>query len=77
MAMCVLEGSLLLSSYAYIWNIELHRHVQYHIGKIEEKSPGALDWLDENHPYIWTRSKFLEDSMVDYINNNLSECFNS
>jgi len=49
----------------------------YHIGKIEEKSPDALDWLDENHPYIWTRSKFSEDSKVDYINNNLSECFNS
>jgi transposase-like protein len=48
-----------------------------HIGKIEEKSPIALDWLDEKHPYIWTRSKFSEDSNVDYINNNLSECFNS
>jgi len=49
----------------------------YHMGKIEEKSPDALDWLDEKHPYIWTRSKFSEDSKVDYINNNLSESFNS
>jgi hypothetical protein len=49
----------------------------YHIGKIEEKSHDALDWFDEKHLYIWTRSNFLEDSKVDYINNNLSECFNS
>ena len=26
---------------------------------------------------MWTRSKFSEDYKVDYINNNLSECFNS
>ncbi|XP_066346898.1 protein FAR1-RELATED SEQUENCE 5-like [Miscanthus floridulus] len=44
---------------------------------IEEKDPRALEWLDENHPYIWSRSKFLEDCKVDYINNNLSESFNS
>jgi hypothetical protein len=33
--------------------------------------------LDDNHPFIWTRSKFSKESKVDYINNNLSECFNS
>ncbi len=49
----------------------------YHMAKIEEKSPDALAWLDDNHPYVWSRSKFSEDSKVDYINNNLSECFNS
>jgi hypothetical protein len=26
---------------------------------------------------VWSRSKFSEDCKVDYINNNLSECFNS
>jgi hypothetical protein len=30
----------------------------YHMSKIEEKSPDALDWLDDNHPHIWSRSKF-------------------
>uniref|UniRef100_A0A0A9D158 SWIM-type domain-containing protein n=1 Tax=Arundo donax TaxID=35708 RepID=A0A0A9D158_ARUDO len=50
---------------------------KYHMGKIEEKSPNALVWLDDNHPYVWSRSKFSEDSKVDYINNNLSKCFNS
>ncbi|XP_062179417.1 uncharacterized protein LOC133884028 [Phragmites australis] len=49
----------------------------YHMGKIEEKSPDALSWLDNNHPYVWSRSKFSDDCKVDYINNNLSECFNS
>jgi hypothetical protein len=44
--------------------------------KIEEKSPEALDLLDENHAHIWSRSKFLEQCNVNYIN-NLSECFNS
>jgi hypothetical protein len=44
---------------------------------IEEKDPKALEWLDENHPYIWSRSKFSEDCKVDYINKNLSESFNS
>lgn len=45
--------------------------------KIEEKAPDAIAWLDDNHPFVWTRSKFSELSKVDYINNNLSECFNS
>ena len=49
----------------------------YFMGKIQEKDPKALEWLDENHPYVWSRSKFFEDCKVDYINNNLSECFNS
>jgi hypothetical protein len=45
------------------------------MGKIEEKAPDALAWLDNNHSFVWTRSKFSEESKVDYINNNLSECF--
>jgi hypothetical protein len=49
----------------------------YFMSKMEEKDPNALSWLDENHPYVWSRSKFSEDCKVDYINNNLSECFNS
>lgn len=49
----------------------------YFIGKIEEKDRSAIEWLDDNHPYVWSRSKFSEDCKVDYINNNLSESFNS
>jgi hypothetical protein len=50
---------------------------EYHMSKIEEKSPDALDWLDVNHSHIWSRSKFSEECKIDYINNNLSESFNS
>jgi hypothetical protein len=50
---------------------------KYFMGKIEEKDPGALAWLDENHPFIWSRSTFSADCKVDYINDNLFECFNS
>jgi len=49
----------------------------YFMRKIKEKDPSALVWLDDNYPYVWSRSKFNEDCKVDYINNNLSECFNS
>jgi hypothetical protein len=49
----------------------------YHMSKIEEKSPDALDWLDDNHPHISSRSKFSKEYKVDYINSILSESFNS
>lgn len=47
------------------------------MARIKEKCPGAIVYLDENHPYLWSRSKFSEDCKVDYINNNLSESFNN
>jgi hypothetical protein len=47
------------------------------MGKIQEKCPKAIAYLDENHPYLWSRSKFSDQCKVDYINNNLSECFNN
>ncbi|CAN6301543.1 unnamed protein product [Urochloa humidicola] len=49
----------------------------WHMTRIQEKCPEAIAWLDENHPYIWTRSKFFDHCKVDYINNNLSESFNN
>ncbi|EEE62772.1 hypothetical protein OsJ_17575 [Oryza sativa Japonica Group] len=33
----------------------------YHMDKIKEGCPEALTWLDDNHPYIWSRSKFSEE----------------
>jgi hypothetical protein len=58
---------------------QLHNFKVYNnfLGKIDEKDPKAIEWLDENHPYVWSRSKFGEDCKVDYINNNLSDSFNS
>ena len=43
----------------------------WHMGKIQEKCPQAIAYLDENHPYLWNRSKFSDQCKVDYINNNL------
>ncbi|WVZ80109.1 hypothetical protein U9M48_027612, partial [Paspalum notatum var. saurae] len=49
----------------------------WHMARIQEKCPAAIVYLDENHPYLWSRSKFLDYCKVDYINNNLSESFNN
>lgn len=35
----------------------------YFMSKIEEKDPNAVAWLDENHPYVWSRSKFSKDAI--------------
>jgi hypothetical protein len=48
----------------------------YHMGKIEKKATYAIAWLDDNHPFVWTISKFSEKYNVDYTN-NISKCFNS
>ena len=37
----------------------------YFLDKIEEKDSKAIEWLDENHPYVWSRSKFSEYCKVD------------
>ena len=47
------------------------------MGKLQEKWHQAIAYLDENHPYLWSRSKFSNQCKVDYINNNLSESFNN
>jgi transposase-like protein len=49
----------------------------YHLGNIEEKCPASIEWLHGTHPFMWSRSKFSDLCKVDYINNNLSESFNS
>ncbi|XP_039828680.1 uncharacterized protein LOC120690177 isoform X3 [Panicum virgatum] len=44
---------------------------------LKKRCPDAIAYLDENHPYLWSRSKFSDHCKVDYINNNLSESFNN
>ena len=51
--------------------------VQLAHGENTEKFTEAISYLDENHPYLWCKSKFSEQCKVDYINNNLSESFNN
>jgi hypothetical protein len=45
--------------------------------KIRESSSEAIVYLDTNHKQLWSRAKFSGDCMVDYVNNNISECFNN
>nr|XP_015618322.1 uncharacterized protein LOC107278682 [Oryza sativa Japonica Group] len=48
-----------------------------HYDAIKMQSPQAIQFLNDNHPMLWSRAKFSELSKVDYINNNLSESFNN
>lgn len=32
----------------------------FFMGKIDEKDPKVLTWLVEDHPYMWSRSKFFD-----------------
>jgi zinc finger SWIM domain-containing protein 3 len=49
----------------------------YHLSEINKVSPEAITFLENNHKQLWCRSKFSELSKCDYINNNISESFNS
>ena len=53
----------------------LKKH-DYHLRQLYT-NPKLKDFLIENHNKIWARSKFNELCKVDYVNNNLAECFNS
>ena len=50
---------------------------QHHLSEIKEVSPDAIAYLEKNHKQLWCRSKFSELSKCEYINNNISESFNS
>jgi mevalonate kinase len=49
----------------------------YHLRKINKTSLEAIIFLENNHKKLWYRSKFSELSKCDYVNNNISESFNS
>jgi len=50
---------------------------KWHMKKIFQFAPAAIDYLQEYHPRIWYRSGFSEDSKCDYLTNNVSESFNA
>lgn len=50
---------------------------QKHIEKMDEAKPEAMAYLRKNHVKLWTRSQFSGQCKVDYVTNNLAECFNS
>jgi hypothetical protein len=45
--------------------------------KIAAACPKSILWLNKHHNLIWSRSKFSKECKVDYVNNNISECFNN
>jgi len=45
--------------------------------KIATASPKAIPFLNTHHKLKWSRSKFSKECKVDYVNNNISECFNN
>ena len=50
---------------------------QFHLSTIKEASPEAIKYLEKNHKQHCCRNKFSELSKCDYVNNNISESFNS
>jgi hypothetical protein len=50
---------------------------KWHMKKIFEFAPNAIDYLEENNARIWYRSGFSELSKCDYLTNNVSESFNA
>ena len=50
---------------------------KWHMQKIYNVAPNAIDYLEEFHSRIWYRSGFSEASKCDYLTNNVSESFNA
>ena len=59
---------------AYSWT---PRGFDYHMAAIEEKKAAAIAYLNKYHSRLWSRSKYSTSSKVDYVTNNLAECFNN
>ncbi|XP_020092829.1 uncharacterized protein LOC109713241 [Ananas comosus] len=47
------------------------------ITKVYEANPMAIEYLRQNHSYLWSRSKFGTMAKCDYLTNNISESFNA
>jgi hypothetical protein len=50
---------------------------QWHMKKIFEFAPEAIDFLEQHHGRLWYRCAFSENSKCDYLTNNVSESFNA
>jgi hypothetical protein len=50
---------------------------EYHWNKIVEADPTVVTYMNLHHNNKWSRSMFSNEVKCDYINNNLSESFNS
>jgi hypothetical protein len=49
---------------------------EYHLSQLYTRS-NMKEYMEKNHKKLWARSKLNEVCKVDYVNNNLTESFNS
>jgi hypothetical protein len=59
---------------AYSWNPYLF---EKHWAAMDREKPAATAYLRTCHTKLWTRSQFSTICKVDYVTNNLAECFNN
>ena len=59
---------------SYTCRLRKHEH---HLRVLYAHNPLVKEYLDAHHRQVWTRSKFNEIYKVDYVTNNLAECFNA
>ncbi|CAA0811236.1 Unknown protein [Striga hermonthica] len=50
---------------------------QWHMKRIADFEPKAIEYLENHHNRIWYRCSFGENSKCDYLTNNVSESFNA
>jgi hypothetical protein len=44
---------------------------------MDEENPEAMNYIRQCHTRKWARSQFCSDCKIDYVTNNLAECFNN
>ncbi|XP_066320176.1 uncharacterized protein [Miscanthus floridulus] len=59
---------------AYSWS---PYYFEKHWKAMEEAKPSTMTYIRQWHTRIWTRSQFGTYCKVDYVTNNLAECFNN
>ncbi|KAM0877351.1 hypothetical protein ACQ4PT_035559 [Festuca glaucescens] len=70
------KGEVLKYMWPCAWACTTHRHDAL-MEKIAADCPKAIAFLNKHHNLIWSRSKFSKECKIDYVNNNISECFNN
>lgn len=59
---------------SYTCSLKKHEH---HLREMYKANPLVKEYMDAHHGKVWSRSKFNEICKVDYVTNNLAECFNA
>jgi hypothetical protein len=59
---------------AYSWSPYFF---EKHWKAMDEAKPEAMNYIRQFHTRIWARSQFWTHCKVDYVTNNLAECFNN